>query len=607
MPSGEPCAVCPKAGTVQCSRCRSIRFCGVAHQKLLWSSHKFICKPNERLVYIQRDPTPAEYGAFIAEFMRRGTGEVLTEAQLRDIVENSGVEYTESGERARVVHSMLTSPFLPFGGGIGLRSPDAFNYTSLLIHLISSTERFGPVLDLLSLEPNPDRPTAQLTVAEVALRKVYEWRRRLNLQAFSNRTSDKCVVAADEFSNSFALSLPNPLFLRPSHPVSTHVLRPPVRCLPKGRDVAVFALQVDEVLWGRAPEARTSHDLWSSHKVICKAGKPLTFSYRQPTAFEAQAMWDTAVQDSGHLVDRVLADGDGVLILLHLTRPFAERLSAFCKVQLRRNLNALEDSRIRNAILTHILGESFRPFTGIPFPPTTDAFNYIAVLFTMLGLKLPEPDHPRHPFDSIGQSRLNKLAFNVRREFELQALVLFTLIEHNALEELVGVAEERLCKIVEGEDLTDDYPGAIKASIGFNAENLKFRSTFISSLLCSSLRHTCPASPPPTTDAFNYISVLFGLLRVGLPESDQPLNSRKRVERTPLSDLNLDLRRDFELQALVLFTLVEKAAPAELVVVAIGRLNSIVEGLDDVYPQAIMESLQVARERVAVENSSPQR
>ncbi|KAL8280823.1 hypothetical protein RQP46_006827 [Phenoliferia psychrophenolica] len=38
------CAVCPSPGQLKCSRCKSILFCSVEHQALLWPFHKHSCK-----------------------------------------------------------------------------------------------------------------------------------------------------------------------------------------------------------------------------------------------------------------------------------------------------------------------------------------------------------------------------------------------------------------------------------------------------------------------------------------------------------------------------------------------------------------------------------
>ncbi|KAL8278615.1 hypothetical protein RQP46_008907 [Phenoliferia psychrophenolica] len=64
MSTEVPCAVCTAPGTLQCSRCRSIRFCGPQHQALLWSSHKLICKPNAPLVFGGRQLDDSELQAY---------------------------------------------------------------------------------------------------------------------------------------------------------------------------------------------------------------------------------------------------------------------------------------------------------------------------------------------------------------------------------------------------------------------------------------------------------------------------------------------------------------------------------------------------------------
>ncbi|KAL8278619.1 hypothetical protein RQP46_008911 [Phenoliferia psychrophenolica] len=90
MPADVPCDVCTAPGTLQCSRCRSIRFCGPEHQKLLWSSHKLICKPNAPLVFRGRRLEDSELLTFA------DSPEV--QAVIREVVESgaSTLEHSQS-------------------------------------------------------------------------------------------------------------------------------------------------------------------------------------------------------------------------------------------------------------------------------------------------------------------------------------------------------------------------------------------------------------------------------------------------------------------------------------------------------------------------------
>ncbi|KAL8292361.1 hypothetical protein RQP46_001827 [Phenoliferia psychrophenolica] len=60
MSTQDLCAVCPLKGSLRCSSCKAVRFCGPQHQTLLWSSHKVLCQARSPLVFNQREPTPAE-------------------------------------------------------------------------------------------------------------------------------------------------------------------------------------------------------------------------------------------------------------------------------------------------------------------------------------------------------------------------------------------------------------------------------------------------------------------------------------------------------------------------------------------------------------------
>ncbi|KAL8287405.1 hypothetical protein RQP46_003264 [Phenoliferia psychrophenolica] len=75
MSNKQPCAVCTEPGTLRCSRCRSMFFCGSEHQALLWSSHKLLCTPNAPLVFKQRPLAFAEilaWGDTRDNFLTRG-------------------------------------------------------------------------------------------------------------------------------------------------------------------------------------------------------------------------------------------------------------------------------------------------------------------------------------------------------------------------------------------------------------------------------------------------------------------------------------------------------------------------------------------------------
>ncbi|KAL8287430.1 hypothetical protein RQP46_003288 [Phenoliferia psychrophenolica] len=73
MSNKQPCAVCTEPGTLRCSRCKSMFFCGSEHQALLWSAHKVICTPNAPLVFKQRPLAFAELLEWATSKLTRDT------------------------------------------------------------------------------------------------------------------------------------------------------------------------------------------------------------------------------------------------------------------------------------------------------------------------------------------------------------------------------------------------------------------------------------------------------------------------------------------------------------------------------------------------------
>ncbi|KAK4703414.1 hypothetical protein P7C70_g2810, partial [Phenoliferia sp. Uapishka_3] len=58
------CSVCTSPAAFQCSRCKSLPLCSEAHQRLLWGTHKQICKANTPLEFHQPPLTRAQFDDF---------------------------------------------------------------------------------------------------------------------------------------------------------------------------------------------------------------------------------------------------------------------------------------------------------------------------------------------------------------------------------------------------------------------------------------------------------------------------------------------------------------------------------------------------------------
>lgn len=58
-PKSKLCATCGCLGSMQCSRCKNINYCGVGHQRLHWKYHKALCcteKTSEKPVTMDEQP-----------------------------------------------------------------------------------------------------------------------------------------------------------------------------------------------------------------------------------------------------------------------------------------------------------------------------------------------------------------------------------------------------------------------------------------------------------------------------------------------------------------------------------------------------------------------
>ncbi|KAK4701427.1 hypothetical protein P7C70_g4810, partial [Phenoliferia sp. Uapishka_3] len=95
---------------------------------------------------------------------------------------------------------------------------------------------------------------------------------------------------------------------------------------------------------------------------------------------------------------------------------------------------------------------------GSQEPLPRDAFNYIAGLLDMFDIwqwpdgtpLLHHAGTPDNPKAKLLGSKLDDLSEAIRRDFQIQALTLFTLFEQDAEGELIELAAERLSKIVGG-------------------------------------------------------------------------------------------------------------------------------------------------------------
>ncbi|KAK4695172.1 hypothetical protein P7C70_g8601, partial [Phenoliferia sp. Uapishka_3] len=132
---------------------------------------------------------------------------------------------------------------------------------------------------------------------------------------------------------------------------------------------------------------------------------------------------------------------------LHLPSSFLEKFLE----------NLIRVAPHRNELLNPMLGNPIMNANGQLRSPSSDAFAYTAALLQHPRLRMfpPGPDSDPAPYTDpeteYYRTRLSALGLEKKQDFELQALVLFTLIQHGASEELVAVALERLGKIVGGD------------------------------------------------------------------------------------------------------------------------------------------------------------
>ncbi|KAL8278620.1 hypothetical protein RQP46_008912 [Phenoliferia psychrophenolica] len=151
MSTEVPCAVCTAPGTLRCSRCRSIRFCGSEHQKLLWTSHKLICKPNAPLVFRGRRLEDSELIAYLtnppetlSSYRQLSTDPNISDSDLLALIERM-----PPGMRALLAAAIsISSALLP--------SPPhaAWVYANLILHepMVEGDKTLRPVLAKLKPE-----------------------------------------------------------------------------------------------------------------------------------------------------------------------------------------------------------------------------------------------------------------------------------------------------------------------------------------------------------------------------------------------------------------------------------------------------------------------
>ncbi|KAL8278612.1 hypothetical protein RQP46_008904 [Phenoliferia psychrophenolica] len=153
------CAVCTAPGTLQCSRCRSIRFCGAEHQKLLWTSHKLICKPNAPLVFAGRRLEDSELSAQLtitpgklSKYRYLSTDPNISAADLLTLA----VEDTKSWMKTCTPEVRDLFATCNSAGNALLQSPPhaAWVYANLILHepMVEGDKTLRPVLAKLKPE-----------------------------------------------------------------------------------------------------------------------------------------------------------------------------------------------------------------------------------------------------------------------------------------------------------------------------------------------------------------------------------------------------------------------------------------------------------------------
>ncbi|KAK4695809.1 hypothetical protein P7C70_g8486, partial [Phenoliferia sp. Uapishka_3] len=248
-------------------------------------------------------------------------------------------------------------------------------------------------------------------------------------------SADRTQLPSSSSQMSFSLLSPPHQFLREI--LDDH--REALRCLPQRGDTAVLSLQGNSVLWIRAS---------SSYK-------PLTFTFRNPT----RAEFDAYVKELCY-TSSMSSEHSRCFLAYRISPAYGGREWSVSTV-LERTFNGLQDEPEVDKLEL--------PLRRVD--AAVDAFNSCGVLFQEIY------DRTRHEMtgtvnkspnvvswdcnDAYIKARRHELEEEKRNEYELQALVLFTLVEHKAEEELIALAMERAAAIVR----TDQGNAGFSASV----------------------------------------------------------------------------------------------------------------------------------------------
>ncbi|KAL8278685.1 hypothetical protein RQP46_008977 [Phenoliferia psychrophenolica] len=559
------CAVCTAPATKHCPVCRSIRFCGPEHYKLIWSSHKLICKSNT-LVYEGRPPSQLELEAC---------------CQLPDVPWALAPMNTQNLNESEL---KLAGPDL-YRQCLLMLSP--IEGEQLKIRMLSSLARSNPrpphaafayTSQILTSPESP--PPSEITTQE-------------GMTEYLNRETERLGAALAALSPDARNAIQLQVLI-----VATLVEK------DAAEELVTLAVQrLDEVgnaqgIRGMGGRARSltftfTKQLWTSHKLLCKPDAPLVFAGRRLEDAEllaALAHPENLVLLREQMARSTPLELEDFAACIHfvnvapspsLPHPaYAYTSLILCEaddtvtsLQYRRHQEAKSEGlETRDPEIT------FRMITRFLDPDTRNAFELQALLWSSHKL-LCKPNAP--------------LIFRGRRleDSELQVSVDVDAMRRD------GLSDDNEAKLTLA-DLRDQID---------LMNPLEREEISLMILLANAV------SPSPPHPAHAYTSLFFSDVAV----SSRPRHSlTHRQNREAIADgatihrpddmlastlagFDSATRNACELQTLVLCTLLEKGVEEELVELAMQRLGEIVEGDERIVGRAIkaVEAVKKIRAR----------